>query len=101
MTNLNKIYNQEYSESEPSKGSIESLSKREKELFEMVVSGAPNKKIAENLNISENTVRNHVANIFSKLNNRTEASFLFHKAQLEKYVDPQEKRKRELEDQFK
>lgn len=50
------------------------LSKREKEILELVCEGAPNKSIATSLIISENTVRSHIRNIMSKLDvsNRTE-----------------------------
>lgn len=54
------------------------LSKRELQILKEVADGNPNKLIADNLNISEHTVRNHISNIFSKLevNNRTEATVL-------------------------
>ncbi|CAN0353094.1 unnamed protein product [Phaeothamnion confervicola] len=44
----------------------------------MVANGKPNKIIAADLSISEHTVRNHISNIFQKLqvNNRTEATVL-------------------------
>lgn len=63
---------------------MSSLTSREKELLGLVVTGMQNKKIAELLTISENTVRNHIANIFSKLKvaNRTEASMLYHQKQM-------------------
>lgn len=43
------------------------LSKREAEVFPLVVEGWTNKDIAEELFISENTVRNHVSHILHKL----------------------------------
>ena len=45
----------------------EVLSKREAELFPLIVEGCTNKDIAEQLFISENTVRNHVSHILHKL----------------------------------
>ena len=43
------------------------LSAREKEVLILVTDGLTNKQIASALIISENTVRNHVSNIFDKL----------------------------------
>ena len=43
------------------------LTKREKEIFTLLVSGNSTKEIADNLNISEKTVRNHVSNVMQKL----------------------------------
>ena len=53
------------------------LTLREKEVLNLLSKGFLNKEIAAILNISENTVRNHLVNIFGKLNvtNRTEAIF--------------------------
>lgn len=44
------------------------LSEREIEILKLVARGQNNKKIAKFLCISENTVRNHLYNIFSKIN---------------------------------
>lgn len=54
------------------------LSPRENEILKLVAGGKPNKIIASELAISEHTVRNHISNIFQKLqvNNRTEATVL-------------------------
>ena len=43
------------------------LTKREKEIFTLLVSGNCTKEIADNLNISEKTVRNHISNVMQKL----------------------------------
>lgn len=55
-----------------------SLSPRENQILKLVAEGMPNKLIASDLKISEHTVRNHISNIFQKLqvNNRTEATVL-------------------------
>ena len=47
--------------------STESLSKREAEVFALIVEGCTNRNIADQLFISENTVRNHVSHILHKL----------------------------------
>lgn len=43
------------------------LTKREKEIFTLLVSGNSTRDIANYLNISEKTVRNHVSNVMQKL----------------------------------
>jgi two-component system, NarL family, response regulator DegU len=44
-----------------------SLSRREKEILKLIAEGYVNKEISEKLFISIHTVRNHIANIFSKM----------------------------------
>lgn len=58
------------------------LTPREEEMMLMIAEGKPNKMIANHMGIAENTVRNHIANIFAKLqvNNRTEAAIQAYKA---------------------
>lgn len=43
------------------------LSNREREIVDLVAQGLPNKTISTRLNLSENTVRNHLSNIMQKL----------------------------------
>lgn len=43
------------------------LTKREKEVFELLVLNKSTKEIALELNISEKTVRNHISNSMQKL----------------------------------
>ena len=43
------------------------LTKREKEVFKLLVTNKSTKEIAESLNISEKTVRNHISNAMQKL----------------------------------
>ncbi|MCM1370910.1 MAG: LuxR C-terminal-related transcriptional regulator [Clostridium sp.] len=43
------------------------LTKREKEVFELLVLGKTTTEIAECLKISEKTVRNHISNAMQKL----------------------------------
>lgn len=50
------------------------LTKREKEVFEMLIINKTTKEIAENLNISEKTVRNHISNAMQKLGVKGRAS---------------------------
>lgn len=58
-----------------SRSSATYLTARELELLGLVADGLPNKAIAQELSISENTVKYHMKNILSKLDvhNRTEA----------------------------
>ena len=53
----------------------EELTQRELQVLQLAADGLANKEIAEKLVISEKTVKNHIANIFSKLqvNGRTQA----------------------------
>lgn len=43
------------------------LTKREKEVFDLLVQNKITKEIADKLNISEKTVRNHISNVMQKL----------------------------------
>lgn len=43
------------------------LSNREREIVDLIALGLPNKTISTRLNLSENTVRNHLSNIMQKL----------------------------------
>ena len=58
------------------KEKLESLTKREVEILAQVASGMFNKEIAVNLSISERTVKNHISNIFKKIDvsDRTQAA---------------------------
>ena len=47
--------------------SMEPLTTREKEILSLIAVGKGNREIAENLNIEEKTVKNHINNIYSKL----------------------------------
>ena len=52
------------------------LTRREVEVLKMIASGSSNKEIASTLSISERTVKNHVSNIFKKIDvsDRTQAA---------------------------
>ena len=43
------------------------LTKREKEVFELLILNKSTKDIATALNISEKTIRNHISNVMQKL----------------------------------
>lgn len=55
---------------------VEQLSNRELDVLKLVSAGMFNKEIGEHLNISERTVKNHMSNIFRKIdcNDRTQAA---------------------------
>ena len=50
------------------------LTKREKQIFEMLIVNKTTKEIAECLKISEKTVRNHISNAMQKLGVKGRAS---------------------------
>lgn len=58
------------------KDKVDSLTGREKEVLIQVANGMFNKEIANTLNISERTVKNHISNIFKKIDvsDRTQAA---------------------------
>lgn len=58
------------------KDKIDSLTKREMDVLICVANGMFNREIADNLNISERTVKNHVTSIFKKIDvvDRTQAA---------------------------
>ncbi len=50
------------------------LTKREREVFLLLVSNKTTKEIAKELKISEKTVRNHISNVMQKLGVKGRAS---------------------------
>lgn len=65
---------------------INSLTKREYEVLILIAEGLNNKDIADRLYISEKTVKNHVSNIFRKLdlNDRVQAAIFAYKNNIKK-----------------
>jgi len=65
---------------------INSLTKREYEVLILIAEGLNNKDIAEKLYISEKTVKNHISNIFKKLelNDRVQAAIFSYKNNIKK-----------------
>lgn len=61
--------------------SLDDLSERETEVLGLVAQGLTNMQIAQRINVSENTVKFHLQNIYQKLNvnNRTEATGIYYK----------------------
>jgi DNA-binding NarL/FixJ family response regulator len=53
--------------------SFAALSKREREILQQIAKGFSNQRIADELSISEKTVRNHITSIFDKLGVSTRA----------------------------
>ncbi len=60
----------------PAPADAQALTTREEEVLALIAEGFTNQEIAARLIVSENTVKYHVQNIYSKLNvtNRTEAA---------------------------
>lgn len=58
------------------KEKIECLTKRELDVLRLISEGCSNKKISDELTISERTVKNHISHIFRKINveDRTQAA---------------------------
>ena len=50
------------------------LTKREKEIFDYLITNMTTKEIAQSLGISEKTVRNHISNVMQKLGVKGRAS---------------------------
>ncbi|MBN3958439.1 response regulator transcription factor [Nostoc sp. NMS8] len=63
-------------QSPPVPSSLAELTPREKEVLRLIATGASNREIAQELYISEGTVKNHVTNILNRLNlrDRTQAA---------------------------
>ena len=57
---------------------MRSLSRRETEILQLVANGAGNQEIAAHLGISEQTVKNHLGSIFTKLRVRRRAAAAAH-----------------------
>ncbi|MDF2546999.1 MAG: DNA-binding response regulator [Anaerosolibacter sp.] len=64
----------------------ERLTRREYEVLSLIAEGKNNKEIADTLFISEKTVKNHVSNIFKKIdvNDRTQAAIYAYKHNIKK-----------------
>lgn len=74
--NLIPILNSRMVSRDKDKEKIDELTKREKEVLIEVANGKFNKEIADDLKISERTVKNHISSIFKKIdvNDRTQAA---------------------------
>jgi DNA-binding NarL/FixJ family response regulator len=66
---------------------FEPLTKREKEVLQLMSEGMSNKETAEALKLAEGTIKNHIFNIYSKLqvNNRIRAIALAKEAKIINY----------------
>jgi DNA-binding NarL/FixJ family response regulator len=67
---INQMYDStspKYEESRKRFEWFETLTGREKEIFGLIATGYDNKQIAEKLALAEQTVRNNISNIYSKL----------------------------------
>lgn len=70
----------QHGEKEPGyRNSLKSLTEREREILQLLAEGESNKGIAKTLGISNDTVKQHVRHILTKLNltSRVEAAVLY------------------------
>lgn len=76
MPKLIPMFNKYLLTQDDDKNMISTLTNREMELLRAIAQGMSNKDIAELMNISERTVKNHVSHIFKKINveDRTQAA---------------------------
>ncbi len=76
QSNLIPILNNRMVSRDKDKEKIEELTRREIEVLIEVANGKLNKEIADELKISERTVKNHISSIFKKIevNDRTQAA---------------------------
>jgi len=65
VRSIHRLHNRENSQSYNAK--IDSLTERERSIISLIAGGLKNKEIAEQLYISDITVRHHLTNIFMKL----------------------------------
>ena len=74
----NQMFNKSYKNNDDvaNKNSIDSLTRRERDVLISIAQGMSNKEIGSSLKISERTVKNHVSNIFKKIDvmDRTQAA---------------------------
>ncbi|WP_375506177.1 response regulator [uncultured Nostoc sp.] len=73
---LTQFSNGTATQSPPVPSTLAELTPREKEVLRLIATGASNREIAQELYISEGTVKNHVTNILNRLNlrDRTQAA---------------------------
>ena len=73
--------------SQPARTGLHELTARELEILRLVASGSSNRRIAQRLWVTEQTVKFHLSNVYRKLGvaNRTEASHVAHQRHL---LDP-------------
>lgn len=76
QSSLAPLLKQRLEEPDVVENNEEGLTKREMEVLKLIAEGLYNKEIADRLTISEKTVKNHVSNIFRKIDvsDRTQAA---------------------------
>lgn len=76
MPNLIPMFNKYLLTQDEDKNMVSSLTNREYELLKAIAQGMSNRDIAEAMEISERTVKNHITHIFKKINveDRTQAA---------------------------
>ncbi|WP_017316337.1 response regulator [Mastigocladopsis repens] len=73
---VTQFSNAKLTQSPPPPPSLAELTPREKEVLRLIATGASNREIAQQLYISEGTVKNHVTNVLNRLHlrDRTQAA---------------------------
>ena len=64
------------------------MTKRENTIIDLVTKGSKNHEIADQLNISTNTVKTHIYSIFRKTNSRNRIELITWSLQSTKHIDP-------------
>lgn len=77
---------------DPEEAKIRSLTEREHEVVKLIFEGCSNRQIAQQLSISETTVRHHLSSVFSKLEVSSRLALVVyahrHKAMLDRHPAP-------------
>jgi DNA-binding NarL/FixJ family response regulator len=75
-----RVFNQ--FRNQPKDAESEKLTKREKEILELLTTGISPKDAAKKLGIAENTLRNHIKNIYKKLKAKNKVEMMLKAADL-------------------
>ncbi len=81
---INRLRNKPHANTVPTKPEVETLSSREMEILKQLSEGHSNLDIADNLFLSENTIKSHLYRIYKKIEvkNRTQAIKWYEKLEI-------------------